>query len=164
MDDYSGGMTYGYDQVNPNMLTDDYDAPYTPSAGIGAAGPGAAILAPACANQMAHRTMLPPPHYPAERPIASYSEVAHRPRRPLDSEMIGRAAVAEAFHGGCRGGCRRWAGVGGPDMNAMLMLFIFVLIIVVVINGINLRHLAKQVKLLTKRGMVGPAIAVAAPA
>ncbi len=151
--DYDDGSTFGYDQVGPSMLTDDYDAAYTPSA-INAKLAG---QPPTCSNQERHRTMLPPPRYGTERPIASYEEYNMKPRRTLDSQSIGRRPVTESFSmpGLSDGASLQMP--GGLDINSILLLFIFVLIIIMVINSINLRHLAKQVKMLTRAAAVGGA-------
>ena len=146
--DYSSGAAYGYDQIYPNMLLDNYDAPYSQNT-VG--------HRPPCPNERPNRTIIPPPD---ERPIASYADLADRPRVPLDSELIGRrgcrkcgarAPLQTVFSGPDPAILKEgFLSMPGSDMEGFMAVLMFVLLIVIIINGINLRHLQKQVKLLSQ--------------
>ena len=170
--DYSGGMTYGYDQVSPNMFGgSSYDPVYnqnTPTPGQ-----------PVGPHETAYRTFVPPPAPRVPGPILTYAETANRPRHSLDSALIGRGCSTPPQNGLpgdgllASGGRRRRDPFSGGGCSSsinmsdlLVLMFAVSMILTIMINNVNLRHLTKQVKLLTRRnielsGAIAPALRAA---
>jgi hypothetical protein len=125
--DYSSGAQYGYDQIHPNMFGDGYDSAYTQNT-------------PNCMPTLPSRPFLKMPEPPTP-PIVTYAAPMRDQRVSLDSRRLECGCVHDS------------EGMASLDSDSMMYLFIFVLIIIIAINSMNLRHLAKQVKLLSKKNI-----------
>lgn len=167
--DYSSGDAFGYDQIVPNMQLDNYDSPY--STIQRASGPGQA----SCLDEKPYRTFLPPtgPLAPASQAGlgASMPCAYGRPRIPMDtdvaiwergarSRMQSNQTKKEGY-GSALATTNPLGSMVAPDIssievNYIMLLFIVILTFALIINSVSLRHLTKQVKLLTQRSLMTP--------
>lgn len=138
--DYDHGSSYSYDQIHTSPLLDSYDAPY--------------MQVPQILKDQQYAAAASPKY--AIKPVATnatyYTPGIQERRAPLASQTIGHNETAEPF---CN--IRKLITAMKPakhdtvdiNTNGMMTVFIFILILIVVINSVHLKHLTKQVDMLT---------------
>lgn len=182
--DYSPGSTFGYDQVYADVHLDGYDAPYT---NVYGGDPHRTMQTP---KNVSFREPIASYYETMRHPWRSQDSSLLEQTPPVEKDTIVQSTCScskplsscASSRGGipgsigkmldCGCGCRGAKKISGLrsakdklingdiDMNSMCVMFILVLALIIVMNAMNVKHLTKQVKMLTKaatRNMfVGP--------
>jgi hypothetical protein len=158
--------SFGYDQIYANTQLDGYDAAYTTPFGE---APHRTMKTP---KNVSFREPVASYYDVSRRPYRSPdSSLLETPRAMTVAEGTSSSCGSSPDRGipgpigkvldcgcGCRGG-KKVDGMrsakdkiisGDIDMNNIYMLFILMLALIVIVNAMNLKHMAKQIKVLTK--------------
>jgi hypothetical protein len=146
---YSSGDSFGYDQIQPNMMLDNYDSPYA----YVARNPNDPMD---CKNAQPYRAFLAPsgPRWVDSEgaALAANARVSEPkmskpcPRVPQETDAaIGLVRHMDGFVSRAR--------LSVADTNFILLLFIVIMTMAMISNSITMRHLKKQIKLLTKQAI-----------